>query len=115
MQWELFKQNKSSIIDIRREQIPTIQVIKNNCSELYISTTTVILYLDSSINLRYIFPNIPIISFHQPKEGVIKKLMKYNFTSEQEADSIIQSFSNEDYSQIDLLKKNINRLKLHIK
>ena len=113
--WELFKQNKSSIIDIRREKIPTIQVIKNNCSELYISTTTVILYLDSSIDLRYIFPNIPIIPFHQPKQGVIKKLMKYNFTSEQDADSIIQSFSNKDYYQIDLLKKKHKPVKITYK
>ena len=113
--WELFKKNKSSYIDNKQENIPTMQVIKKKCSELYISTTTVILYLDSSIDLRYIFPNIPIIPFHNQQEGVIKKLMKYNFTSEQEADSIIQSFNNEHYCQIDLLKKKHNPVKITYK
>ena len=60
------------IIDIRREKIPTIKVIKNNCSELYISTTTVILYLDSSINLRYIFPIYLLYLFINLKKGYKK-------------------------------------------
>lgn len=103
--WELFKQNKSDTIAQNNQTIPTLEEIKCNCSDLYISTTTVILYLNKEINLLNIFPNIPILNFHEQKTGVVKKLMKYNFTSEVEANTIIKSFDKEKYCIVDLLKK----------
>ncbi len=113
--WELFKQNKSDTIITTKLNIPKLIDIKNNCTELYISTTTVILYLNTVIDLLSIFPNIPTLYFHQQQEGVIKKLMKYNFTSEEQANKIIKSFDKEDYCIIDLLKKNHNPTKITYK
>ena len=47
------------------------------CSELYISTKTMIGYLDRPVNLTDTFWNIPIIPYHLRKEGVIKKQIKF--------------------------------------
>ena len=113
--WELFKQNKSTTIKNINKCIPSLEEVKSVCSDLYISTTTVILYLDRPINLLKVFPHIPILSFHKQKEGVIKKLMKYNFTSEEEANAVIQSFKNEPYYLIDLLKKKHKPVKITYK
>tara|TARA_Y100000768_G_C23956205_1_gene672942 strand:- start:932 stop:1783 length:852 start_codon:yes stop_codon:yes gene_type:complete len=67
------------------------------------------------IDLVAIFPNIPVLNFHLQQEGVVKKLMKYNFTSEEEANQIIHLFDKEKYSIIDLLKKNHNPIKITYK
>lgn len=113
--WELFKKNKSTIKDKRVSNIPTLEEIVENCTDLYISTTTVILYLNNTIDLVSIFPSIPILNYHEQKEGVIKKMMKYNFTSEEHANTIITLFSKEKYCIIDLLKKNHNPTKITYK
>tara|TARA_A100001015_G_scaffold315616_1_gene427865 strand:- start:1503 stop:2525 length:1023 start_codon:yes stop_codon:yes gene_type:complete len=116
--WELFKQNiqnKTTKIKKNKPDVPTLEEIKRNCSDLYISTTTIIMYLNTEINLLDIFPNIQLLNYHEQKEGVVKKLMKYNFTSEKEANTIIQSFDKEKYCIIDLLKKNHNPIKITYK
>ena len=113
--WELFKQNKISINQDQTITMPTLKDITKKCSELYISTTTVILYLDHEIKLLNIFPKLPLLNYHEQKEGIVKKLMKYNFTSEKEANSIIESFDKEQYCIIDLLKKNHNPIKITYK
>jgi hypothetical protein len=51
-------------------------------TELYISTKTKICYLSHPIDLYSIFWDIPIIEYHTPKEGIIKKQMKFNFTND---------------------------------
>lgn len=113
--WELFKQNKTSVSKNKTICIPTLEEITKNCSDLYISTTTVILYLNKQIDLLNIFPKLLLLNYHDQKEGIVKKLMKYNFTSEDEANSIIKSFDKEQFCIIDLLKKNHNPIKITYK
>ena len=66
--WEYFKQNKKYSVDnLVIKNLPNSQEIRTNCSDLYISTTTIILYLNSKIDLLYIFPNIELLKFHEQK------------------------------------------------
>jgi hypothetical protein len=45
-------------------------------SDLYISTKTILLYLNvEAVDVAHIFWNIPIIKYWEPIEGVIKKQM----------------------------------------
>ena len=46
------------------------------CEELYISTTTKVLYLNRPIDINNIFWEIPIVDYWKPECGVIKKQMK---------------------------------------
>ena len=53
---------------------------ESECSPLYISTKTKIGYLNQSVPLALVFWKVPVIPYHLPREGVIKKQMKFNCT-----------------------------------
>ena len=67
------------------------------CSELYISTKTMIGYLDRPVNLTDTFWNIPIIPYHLRKEGVIKKQIKFNSNTKEEVEEIINKCKEYNY------------------
>ena len=66
-------------------------------TEIYISTKTKIAYLNSPIELRDIFWNIPVISYAIPRNGVIKKQMKFNSLTPEELHLIQEKLKNEPY------------------
>ena len=43
------------------------------CNDLYISTKTKVLFLNSSIDINRVFWEIPVIQYWTPKVGIIKK------------------------------------------
>lgn len=67
------------------------------CSDLYISTKTMIGYLTSPVDLIKIFWDIPIISYGERREGVIKKQIKFNSTSKEQVNDIIEHCKNYNY------------------
>lgn len=81
--------NFDEIYNYQQENIP-------EASEIYISTKSKIAYLNMPINLK-IFWNIPIILYSMPKNGVIKKQMKFVSTSEEEVNEIKENLKNEVY------------------
>ena len=85
------------------------------CSDIYISTKTIISYLTSQVNLREVFWKIPIIPYHLPKEGIIKKQMKFNSSSQEEVDNIMEKTkTTEKFKIILCLITNIINLVLLI-
>ena len=70
---------KKSLIsnDIGHEGIP-----KSNA--LYISTQTIISYLNMEVDLKDVFWKLPIIPYALPKEGIVKKQIKFNSQSKEE-------------------------------
>jgi len=91
-------ENKQTI----NENNQTILMTAPNATDIYISTKTKIVYLNSPIDLKKIFWEIPIISYSMPINGVIKKQMKFN------------SLSIEDYNSIQLKLKNETQFEQHI-
>jgi hypothetical protein len=69
------------------------------CSPLNISTKTKISYLNYPIELKKVFWAIPVLKYHEPRAGVIKKQMKFNSTTPAEVDEIIAEKAN--YNQVD--------------
>jgi TATA-box binding protein (TBP) (component of TFIID and TFIIIB) len=65
-------------------------------SALYISTQTKIIFLNTNIDLN-IFWEIPIIPYHKPCDGIIKKEMIIRPQSKEELESIQQKFHGENY------------------
>ena len=100
--WESFLHNDYDIdIDIDTEtiqrnieKISTISQLTNvnnipKCSELYISTKTKIAYLNKNdIDIKTVFWQIPIMDYITPKNGIIKKQIKYSSTCKSEIDFI---------------------------
>ena len=66
-------------------------------SDIYISTKTKIAYLNKPINLKECFWKINVMSYAAPKEGVIKKQMKFNFVDEVDISSTHNKLKNEEY------------------
>ena len=46
------------------------------CTDIYISTQTKIAYLNQKIDLNKLFWILPVIDYHSPKNGIIKKVLK---------------------------------------
>ncbi len=61
---------------------------RSGCTALYISTKTKIGYLNQSVPLADVFWQIPVAPYHMPKEGIIKKQMKFNCTDAPSLDAL---------------------------
>lgn len=68
--------------------VNTPKDVAPECSDIYISTKTKIAYLNQKIDLGKVFWKLPVVSYHVPTEGIIKKQMKFNSTSEVELSNI---------------------------
>ena len=69
----------------------------NKCTKLYISTQTKISYLNMPIILNDVFWRIPIIPYHTPHNGVVKKQMKFNSTLPEEVEDILLKSKEYDF------------------
>lgn len=87
--WESFCDGdyKPTALVNKNTQLTSQDVPK--CSPIYISTKTKISYLNHPIDLKQTFWNVPITQYHIPKEGVIKKQMKFNSSSQEELNEVL--------------------------
>jgi len=66
-------------------------------TEIYISTKSKIAYLNRPIDLKTIFWNIPVIQYATPKNGVIKKQIKFNSATVEELEAMQEKLKKEIY------------------
>ena len=65
------------------------------CSELYISTKTIISYLNTNnIDIKSIFWKIPVLKYYSPKNGIIKKQIKYSSSCKEEVQYISEQLKD---------------------
>ena len=76
-------------------------------SDIYISTKSKIIFLNSGIDLKTVFWNIPVIPYSAPLNGVIKKQMKFNSTTQEELEFIQSKLVGELYTEEHIIT-NIN-------
>jgi len=74
----------------------------NSFSELYISTKSKIAFLNQALDLKKMFWGLEVIPYYMPKNGVIKKQMKFN------------SFTPEELEEIQMNLKKENQIDEHI-
>ena len=109
-EWEKFLNNEdlsdtdesNYIIDNENEIVENTNINEKlpetpKPSDIYISTKTKICYLNSNINLIDLFWKIPVITYGQPKNGVVKKQMKFNSFTKEEVEDIHQKLNNIAY------------------
>jgi hypothetical protein len=68
--------SKTDIIS-NKDNIPT-------SNDLYISTQTIISFLNTEVDLKDVFWRLPILPYHMPQEGIIKKQMKFHSPTKKE-------------------------------
>ncbi len=66
-------------------------------TNIYISTKTKIAYLNTPIDLKLLFWQVPIIPYAKPCNGVIKKQMKFNTSTPEELKFIQDKLQYETY------------------
>lgn len=77
---------------------PVVETVKHEpgivpeCSPIVISTKTKIIYLNQPIELFPLFWKLPMISYDDYSEGIIKKQIKFNFTEKQQVDEFERNF-----------------------
>ena len=71
---------------------------------LYVSTNTIISFLNQPIDLKTTFWKIPVLPYYEPKVGIIKKQMKFNSTSEEEVKEIEANVQLYDYGYSTILQ-----------
>ena len=102
-EWENFISLNDNDIEDEIEEEEENEILSNNinnelcpkASPIYISTKTNISYLTQTIDLKTIFWKVPIISYSDPIEGVIKKQMKMNSITSEELEDIHEKLKNE--------------------
>jgi hypothetical protein len=69
------------------------------CSDIYISTKTQIAFLNQTIPLSDVFWKIPIIEYSIPREGIIKKQMKFNSLTPDELKNNLSNINEDEYCE----------------
>ncbi len=111
--WENFLQCENILDNIESEK--TINYVNNlqrtnvneipKCSELYISTKTKISYLNkNNIDIKNIFWKIPILDYSSPKNGIIKKQIKYSTTDKCDVEYITEQLKNVKYFEEQIIE-----------
>ena len=87
-----------NIIDSETSKIP-------RCEDLYISTKTKVLFLNTNIDINDIFWKIPIIEYSTQSNGIIKKQMKVVSKTPEEYEILKERLKNIPYYNENIIKQ----------
>jgi hypothetical protein len=82
------KEKEKEVVDYSNVPKPT---------DIYISTKSKIAYLNRTIDLKQIFWDVPVIPYSTPRNGVIKKQIKFNSTTPEELNIMQEKLTQELY------------------
>ena len=108
-----FSSLKSSFIESNK--IEEINGDVPECQDLYISTTTKVLFLNQIIDIQNIFWKIPITDYWKPESGVIKKQIKIVSKIQEELDNYYHKLEGINYYNEVIIKQIINQEARRIK
>jgi hypothetical protein len=106
--WDTFCEDDSIIEEESSHLHNTSDSNRPKCSNIYISTKTNISYLNQEIELSKVFWRLPIIPYHLPKEGIIKKQMKFNTLSQEELDDVEKNIKEYEFVEQQVITRIIN-------
>ena len=94
-EWESFMTGEPSI-----KKGPLVERVRENketplCDPITISTKTKIIYLNITIDLFERFWDLPMIDYDNYSEGIIKKQIKFNFTTKEELENFNEYVKRE--------------------
>lgn len=100
-EWESFLLNNeldnTNIENITKKKIPKV-------TDLYISTQTKICFLNQLVNLEEIFWDIPVNSYQDPKDGIIKKQMKISCETKENSVKLEEKIKQQKSIIVDKIK-----------
>ena len=75
-EWDRYCNFSDNVFQNDIQENTILEDIPPDCEDLYISTTTKVLYLNQEINIDSVFWKLPVIDYGIPKCGIVKKQMK---------------------------------------
>ena len=84
---------------------PHEEEIIPECSDIKISTKTKIIYLNKPIELTDLFWKLKLIDYMERGEGILKKQIKYNFTSKEEIEEIDKKLEMEKNVDVKIIRQ----------
>lgn len=102
-EWLSF-QNNSDNFTLNNKQIINQKNIPK-CSDIYISTQTKIAYLNTEVDLYKIFWQVPIISYFNAVDGIIKKSIKINCNTNDEVKLLEKKISEYKNIEVNILSQ----------
>jgi len=103
-EWESFLNSSEPSIELIQKIEPIQNLDQPISTNIYISTKTIIAYLSSTIDLKEIFWNLPIISYNTMETGILKKEMKFNSTQREEVELIEQYLEKYEYKHVTIIQ-----------
>lgn len=100
-EWESFLNNTTPDIV---QPISTNTLDHPTSTNIYISTKTIISYLNSEINLKDLFWKLPILPYNELSIGIIKKQMKFNSNHPSEVEEIEQLCKQYEYYSTNIIQ-----------
>ena len=103
--------NSISNSDLLKAATIPEQNFTKNCSDIYISTKTKILFLNKSLDIFTTFWLLPITDYNKQEKGIIKKQIKFSFENRDEYEKMvaqslnITNLHNKIITHIDTEKK----------
>lgn len=97
-EWESFLNSNCDIDKLIEDNVSQKKDLINipKCGDIYISTKTKIAYLNTTVDINRIFWDIPIIKYYIPKNGIIKKQMKFTSLSKEDKANIDNKVQSND-------------------
>jgi hypothetical protein len=72
-------------------------------SDIYISTKTMITYLNTTVDLTNVFWKLPMIKYYETKNGIIKKQIKLTNFNKDDVSKVNELVKQEDICQQDII------------
>ncbi len=97
LEWEQFLKNPdapSNDSELENNKIDQEDIAPES-SDIYISTKTKIAYLNTEIDLKTAFWNLPVTKYHLLEEGIIKKQMKFSCNTSEQLAKLQNQCKNE--------------------
>tara|TARA_B110000967_G_scaffold209516_1_gene266034 strand:+ start:1577 stop:2713 length:1137 start_codon:yes stop_codon:yes gene_type:complete len=111
-EWDQFIMS-DDIFDKPDKTVKTVKTVKTDnikenipvCEELYISTKTKVLFLNSNVDINTIYWKLPIIDYGTPTSGILKKQMKIISNTIDEVNEYKNKLINIAYYNEHILKQ----------
>lgn len=108
--WSQFLEGEDDMVDMistNQQSIPSHEESQHTES-LSISTKTMISYLNQSVDIRKLFWELPMIHYHEPRVGIIKKQIKWTCETDEEIAELqtyLKEYNSDVPLDVDVLKQ----------
>lgn len=106
-EWDSFLNNDEENNICKEKQITEKNLDEEipECEDLYISTTTKVLFLNIPIDIDNVFWELPVINYCEPKNGIVKKQMKIISKTMEEYEEYKNRLNNIPYYKEHIIKQ----------